>query len=233
MDNIDTEHEQRCNVELPLKHMMAQHREEDKVALIVPSAPADLKSPSKPRWQQRQEHRQRYLYDYRATRMVSPPTPSPMSLSPSPSPLAQDLAHDTVAGPRRQPDLTSTSLHYAEGAGTCKWTSTLTSTSTTPHFSRHTKSYSLPSDLFSQASTSNTSSSRTSESWLTCTDRETASVPPAIEYWPVKMSSQNDGGEQEPKKVNVFDVMLSAFDRKKKRNLPNGNNALQATQGTT
>jgi hypothetical protein len=47
------------------------------------------------------------------------------------------------------------------------------------------------------------------------------------------MSSQNDGGEQEPKKVNVFDVMLSAFDRKKKRNLPNGNNALQATQGTT
>jgi hypothetical protein len=47
------------------------------------------------------------------------------------------------------------------------------------------------------------------------------------------MSSQKDGGEQEPKKVNVFDVMLSAFDRKKKRNFPNEDGALQATQGMT
>ena len=201
------------------------------MALITRSATADLKSHPKPRWQQRQEHRQQYLSDFRATRMGSSKTPSPISRSPSP--LPQDLAHDIMPDHRRQSDLTSTSLHYAEveGAGTPKRISNLTSTSTIPHFSRHKTSHSLPSDLLSQASTLNTSSSRTSASWLTCTDRETASAPPTLEYWPVKMASQNDGGDQEPKKVKVFDMMLSAFDRKKKRNYPNENSALQATQG--
>lgn len=109
-----------------------------------------------------------------------------------------------------------------------------TSDSTSADISPYSRLDSPPADFYSRASTSATSTFSTSDSWLTCSEREVEvanKVDPGFANGRATAPAP-DNDPQLAKKKKVFDAMLSAIDRKKKKNLPKeAQSKFQATQG--
>ena len=223
----------------------------DNPARISHSASENSKAPSKRRWQRRALQRNQHLNDSLTSRMSCSPPPSSIENNSIPEVQSETQRHfnftsisphlppDITAAPKRTSIFTSpvTPTYFPPRSNSPSQPSDIMSIPTSPisltYFSPQAKLPSQPSGLFSPTSASKTPTLGTSNSWLTCSEPGEASALIMSPSSSTAVQATPPANEDRAlRKVKLFDVMLSAIDRKKKKNLPPvSNTALQATRG--
>ena len=209
------------------------------MALILPSAfeqstsskpeppsASDQSTPSKPqpRWQRRTQRRQEYLASSLSTRGLTIPRPTSLEATPPQDDAELPIERHIISD--------SASPHPAKNNATPTHDA-LPASGLTP---TNSGLESPPTDFYSHATTPLTSTLSTSNSWITCSEEahihggaNTMASRSAIS----RRAANPEHEHRQPSKVKIFDAMLSALDRKKKKALPEERSAaLQATRGT-
>ena len=214
---------------------------------LIPTAALDLPPSSQPRWLQRARRREENLPPWQQC-------PQP-EVSRRSSNVISDASTGEAHPPRSDPEpehqrhliTASTSSSSAKSAAMPTHTEppTLASDSTEVSLPSHSplpSLDSLPPGFHSSRASSDTSytfSSSSAPTWITCSDNDggTSFTSPmasrsALGRAKVAEQTVKDTQHQRYHRKRIFDAMASAFDRRKKRNLPRElNSGLQVTRG--